>query len=174
MNEEPTIRCFFGIPLDEPGEIAGVQNMFAGSPFKMTNVQNLHMTILFLGSRKKSEIDSVISRMKDVEFSIPAVIVHSVIGLPKNSRATVLALSVRGVGLGEIYDKVSEISRQTDSKGFLPHITIGRSRRPVSLNRSLIEKRFDIELKVSRISLIKSDLTPDGPVYTELFSNYFI
>ncbi len=174
MTRELMIRCFFGIPVDNSNEIGEIQNMFADSPFRMTDVRNLHMTILFLGDRKKSEIDAIISRMKEVKFNAPAVIVQSIIGLPRNSRATVLALSVSGDGLTDIYNKVSEISQQTDRRGFLPHITIGRSRRPVSLNRSWIEKRFDIKMKVSRVSFIRSDLTPDGPVYTDLCSNYFI
>ncbi len=174
MIQESMIRCFFGIPVDNSKEIRGIQDMFMDSPFRMTDVRNLHMTILFLGDRKKSEIDAIISRMKEVKFNIPAVIVQSIIGLPRNSRATVLALSVNGNGLTDIYNKVSEISQLTDRRGFLPHITIGRSRRPVSLNRSWTEKKFDLKLNVSMISFIRSDLTPDGPVYTDLCSNYFI
>ena len=168
------IRCFFGVPVDNSEEIREIQDMFADSPFRMTGVQNLHMTILFLGDREKSDADAIISRMKEAKFNTPAVIVQSIIGLPRNSRATVLALSVSGNGLTDIYNKVTEISQHTDIRGFLPHITIGRSRRPISLNRSWIEKRFDIKLKVSRVSFIRSDLTPDGPVYTDLCSNYFI
>jgi 2'-5' RNA ligase len=168
------IRCFFGVPVDNSEEIREIQDMFADSPFRMTEVQNLHMTILFLGDRGKSDVDAIISRMKEAKFNTPAVIVQSIIGLPRNSRATVLALSVSGNGLTDIYNKVTEISQHTDIRGFLPHITIGRSRRPISLNRSWIEKRFDIKLKVSRVSFIRSDLTPDGPVYTDLCSNYFI
>lgn len=174
MIQDSMIRCFFGIPVDNSSEIKEIQEMFAESSFRMTGVQNLHMTILFLGDRKKPEVDAIISRMKEVKFSMPAIVVQSIIGLPRNSRATVLALSVSGNGLTDIYDKVSEISEYTDSRGFLPHVTIGRSRRPESIKRSWIEKRFDLELKVSRISFMRSDLTQGGPVYTDLCSNYFI
>ena len=79
-----------------------------------------------------------------------------------------------GKGLNEIYDEISEVAKYKDSRGFLPHITIGRSRKPVALSRSWTERKFDLKLKVSRISFIKSDLTPDGSIYTDLCSNYFI
>ncbi len=174
MIEEPTIRCFFGIPLEDLREIIEIQNSMTGWPFKMTDPDNLHMTILFLGDRKMSDIDGIISKMKGIQFKIPEFIVKSIIGLPRNSHARVLALSVSGVGLNKIYKKASEISKYTEKKEFLPHITIGRSKKPVSLNRSWTEKRLDLKLSVNRISLIRSDLTPDGPVYTELSSNYFI
>lgn len=60
---------------------------------------------------------------------------------------------------------------------FVPHITIGRVRSGKSIHRlaKLMEEIpfASDEFKANSISVIKSDLTPEGPIYTTLLEVSF-
>ncbi len=66
---------------------------------------------------------------------------------------------------------------ETDRKRFVPHVTLGRRIRFKNPPRS--EKEIgefldsidaEFETPVSRISLMESELTQEGPLYKELFT----
>ena len=67
---------------------------------------------------------------------------------------------------------VRELHFENESKGFKPHLTLGRIRKPQDLDRLVarIESRpmEPFRLALDRIVLFKSTLTPKGPIYERL------
>jgi 2'-5' RNA ligase len=79
----------------------------------------------------------------------------------------------------ELGDQLKQrIGFTPESRPYSPHLTIGRvkkgipQRRLTQLGQALEGERVNVgqlvTLKVTEISLIKSELKPDGPVYTPL------
>lgn len=93
------------------------------------------------------------------------------------------------VGISGETDKLLELQRTMDSKlvrlgfarenqSFVPHLTLARVRDNASLSdrnglgRLLTSTKFESKgyITVNSINLMKSQLTPDGPIYSRLFA----
>jgi 2'-5' RNA ligase len=72
-----------------------------------------------------------------------------------------------------IDEQISKLGFKRENRGFSAHLTIARVRTAKNKEKliQIIEKYRDIEFgsfKVNSVKLIKSDLTPKGPIYTTL------
>ncbi len=75
-----------------------------------------------------------------------------------------------------VEERVSPLGFPTEERGFSPHLTLGRVGRSASpqaeaaigqmVEKSVVEQIA--VLHVGAVHLIKSDLRPTGPVYTQL------
>ena len=67
---------------------------------------------------------------------------------------------------------VRQLRFEPDSKGFKPHLTLGRVKDPRDLGELpeyLKSYRFDpLPLRLDRLVLFQSTLTPQGPIYDRL------
>ncbi|MDR2944513.1 MAG: RNA 2',3'-cyclic phosphodiesterase [Methanosarcinales archaeon] len=142
-----------------------------------TKPQNLHMTVIFIGDIKPAAAEKIKEIMKKTIQNAPVNMKFTGAGQFKSGHRKDEAL----IWVGGESAELSEIHRhlfaalqnagiETDRKKFVPHVTLGR--------RILFKKEKDACLKsmdaafetsVSRISLMESELTPEGPVYKELF-----
>lgn len=55
-----------------------------------------------------------------------------------------------------------------EKRGFSPHLTLGRLRVPADLTRVIATDFPETGFPVERVVFIRSELRPDGPLYTEL------
>jgi len=93
------------------------------------------------------------------------------------------------VGISGETDKLLELQRRVDSKlvrlgfagenqSFVPHLTLARVRDGASsgdrkeLGHLVTSTKFESKghITVNSINLMKSQLTPDGPIYSRLFT----
>ena len=66
---------------------------------------------------------------------------------------------------------------EADDKPFSPHLTIGRARRDISsgdliaFTKNFQDHKLEVipGFKVSYVTLFKSELTREGPLYSQLF-----
>ena len=174
------MRAFLGIELDPEwrdmltalGASIREQDS-AWREAKWVAPQNLHVTLQFLG-----EIDSVTAEEIPVQlvkelshtepFDLP--LDEAVYAVPSPARAKMLWTTLldsrgKGSGLVKLIEQVAlTCGIEADAREYRPHITLARVRKP---------KRFDLTphittppaVSVQHVTLYKSTLTRQGPVY---------
>ncbi len=148
---------------------------------KWVKVENIHLTVKFLGNIYPSEHDKL---YKGLEMAVENInnfrLVVSGIGFfPDNRNPRVLWVGVEGDidALKELVRNVEEnlfeIGFRREERAFSPHITIGRfksKRNAGKLSKVLADSsgmRFG-EFYVSSLKVYRSNLTPAGPDYSLL------
>jgi len=144
----------------------------------------IHLTLKFLGnipSRRVAEITDAMGRavtgISPFHLEISGLGVFPSLGQPR----------VFWVGVGGEVDKLSRLQQRIDSeltalgfakeeRSFVPHLTLARIRQGASpqerrsFGELVSSTTFDDEyhVRVEAISLMRSRLTPSGPIYTRL------
>jgi 2'-5' RNA ligase len=142
---------------------------------------NLHVTLKFLGGVETSRLEAVQSALtRAVHGHSPFDVV--IVGLgafPSATRARVIWAGIEG-GRDELAALAAAVEREvapvgfpTEERAFSPHVTLGRVREPRRNERlaeavaSATSERFGA-VRVERVSLMRSDLSPRGARHTEL------
>ncbi len=151
---------------------------------KWVDIQNLHMTLQFLGNIDEDKAVEIIKNMQSItERFGPFNIKYQSLGaFPSPEKARILWIGV-SEGTQKLRAMAKEIQRSNkrsginpDSKPFHPHVTICRikeadGKKVARLIRKYRNYNFG-EDTVTKIALIKSTLTPVSPVYTVIEEFY--
>lgn len=178
IMEESTNRVFFAITLDDlvKHSISNqIELLKKSCHFQVRWVKDtqLHLTLRFLGNVTQDQIDNFNSYFHDLE-NAPAfdLELQQVIAFPIN-KPRVIGIGIRlNECLMNVVDllekKLTEFGFEPEQRNFLPHITLGRIAKP--RRKSLPFAEFDLlsKQRVNHITLFKSQLTPDGSIYTVL------
>ena len=143
--------------------------------------ENIHITLKFLGN-----IDAIIlpALIKSIDngmllFSPFRIQIGNVGAFPTVKKPRILFVGVQDKenNLLKIFEQlekgIEEYGIKRETKNYVGHITIGRTKLQKNL-RKLIDTlqsdsdRFFGQQKVHHISLIQSELSPDGPIYTTI------
>lgn len=178
------MRTFIAVDVST-GAIAKLQNEImsaAGwSPkdVKPVESQNFHFTLIFLGEKSDSDVDSIKAKMAQVQFE-PFTLTYTGVGaFPKPASARVVWVGVDQPGgqklaalASDVVAKMAELGFSAD-KPFSPHLTIFRARgRPIQISDISAKYRgkiFGSDL-IDRVRLKKSDLAPSDPVYSNIYT----
>jgi len=187
------IRAFIALELKESETIDKIVSFTSrlrqNQPkIKLVEPKNLHLTVKFLGNISESiapkiykllqeEINKNIFQGKTYEYKL--------VGAGQFNKFSVLWIGLKGnlEFLQKIKDIVEEqlklklkIDKDKRSK-FKPHLTIGRLRsnrinyKSFDNFKKIINEHKNLEFgvwKISQIKLKKSELTPKGPIYSDL------
>ena len=180
-----TLRLFVAIPIPDPVArfLQDIRRRLETPELKIrwVPVQNIHLTLQFLGDVEKAALEAVADQMDLVAgaaapFSIQA---KGVGGFPNRRRLRVLWVGLDGdaqlltVVQGLLASRLEEIGFARERRRFHPHLTIGRARHPIDgrrLDRPL-SSMADIAsdpFRVDRVCLFASRLKPSGAEYTRL------
>ena len=153
----------------------------SGAEVKWVKTKNLHLTLKFLGEVDAGEIPAIIAALQTLKSEKFTLEVGSIGVLPNFHRPRVIyADVVQGAEKLKklavfVENEAVSLAFEPERRQFLAHLTLGRFKGLSHINK-LFEK-IDGEkgvifgkLSVSEIYLIKSELRPDGPQYTELAS----
>jgi RNA 2',3'-cyclic 3'-phosphodiesterase len=179
-----TIRTFLAFDIEDQKilrNISHVQKMLAnsGADLKLVNPENIHVTIRFLGDIQTSMVDALYEEMKQIWFSPFTIQLQGLGAFPKPNHPRVVWAGIKN-GSKELKDVFQQLEPrlrglgfQPDNKGFSPHLTLARVRSGRNkLNLAeVINKNVDYEfgtINAKCLKLKKSDLTPRGPIYTDL------
>lgn len=183
-NPHETIRAFLAV--DMPDEIrtlaaeTGERLLAREKGLKIVRPENYHVTLAFIGDVQRDLLDAIdepITRLAegisviDVQFSQIGTF-PSVIFLKTSEGEQELARLSKGVR-----DILAQNEIPCDSKPFKGHLTIARSRNRKMKAKEFLKSyafdaRFDIRFEISSFSLIQSELTSAGPIYTILKQYY--
>jgi RNA 2',3'-cyclic 3'-phosphodiesterase len=146
---------------------------------KPVETQNFHFTLVFLGEKSDSDISKIKDKMAEIRFE-PFTLNYAGVGaFPKPASARVVWIGVDREGGQRLIELANNVMAKMAELGFLadkpfsPHMTIFRARgRPIQLS-DISEKyqgrSFGSDL-IDRVHLKKSDLTPSGPVYSNIYT----
>lgn len=175
-------RGFIAIDIEAFPRLVEFENEIkkTGANVKLVEPENVHLTLKFLGDTEESLLDeierAIIDAVEDIDpFDIQ---LKSAGVFPNQKYIKVIWIGIEHKGemmtiSNRIDEKLSKLGFKREKRGFSPHLTIARVRTAKNKDKLLqvIEGYKDVEFKdirVDTIRLKKSDLTPKGPIYTNL------
>jgi len=185
------IRAF--IALDLSPEVLGrleylagqLKGRLSGAQVRWVSVQNIHLTIKFLGDVSVNNL-GVLNKMVENEANQQVEFEIRVAGLgafPSTSRPRVIWVGVEAPGnlsalQRNIDTETAKLGYASEGRDYSPHLTLGRVARNVSDGELRRISEALVSLKASQLGacliqavhIYRSDLNPQGSVYTKLFS----
>ncbi|HET7149722.1 MAG TPA: RNA 2',3'-cyclic phosphodiesterase [Candidatus Nitrosopolaris sp.] len=142
--------------------------------------QNLHFTLIFLGNIRLEIIDEIKIKMSEIQFEPIKITFTRIGGFPHPNYARVVWVGVdrnsnqQLVSLAEqVVIKLSQIGFAPE-KPFTPHLTVFRVKgASLKLRTEILDKYGEKEFTsdiIDKVHLKRSDLTPSGPIYTNIFT----
>lgn len=188
---QEVIRTFIAVDIppevrESLGEVSyRLQEKLDETPVRWADYKKIHLTLKFLGdvSREnlgmvKKILGSEVSKHQAMEIGIGRVG-----AFPKTRHPRVIWVGVEAPG--ELYDLrrgiedgVARLGYNYDKYDFTPHLTLGRvSRKASSRDVRKVGKvlhEFQVGFigvaRIQAVHLYRSDLQPDGAVYTKLYT----
>jgi RNA 2',3'-cyclic 3'-phosphodiesterase len=178
------LRLFIALPL--PHEVEVELDRLLGllrpksSDVKWVTANNIHLTVKFLGDTDEKLIPRIRTAMNETvaAFQPFESVMDRVGGFPNLMKPRVIWVggsqpieaAVRMAA--EIDRRMHELSFEKEKRPFKAHLTLGRVRegRSISALATHLEsfKLTPIPLKLDRLVLFKSTLTPKGSIYERL------
>lgn len=178
------MRLFYAILFDEKflKILENNQSLLKehGITGKFVNREKLHLTLKFLGEVEEGKLDLLKKIEQPCGIVSPFNVQLGRLGVfPPKGRPRVLWQGLEGTDKADIEkfdllkklldESLYELGYEKDKRKFKPHITLARDPRNIKkeyLNSIPVEK---IESYVDSFSLMSSELTKNGPIYTELY-----
>jgi 2'-5' RNA ligase len=131
---------------------------------KEVEKENMHITLSFLGEKEEREIEEVKRKLEKVakNHNRREIVLSRIKFIPNERFFRVIAVDVSG-----LEDLSEGIEREIGGDVKPPHLTLFRV-KSVKDKKSLLEaSKIEINevLFVDKIRLMKSTLTPKGPIY---------
>ncbi len=186
INAKP-IRTFIAIKLPDDiiERLREVQTGLKreGLDIKWVRPENIHLTLKFLGDIQDSTVEAAGSALRAAaaEFSPLTLSAGGLGAFPSVKRPRVLWAGVGGdlEILSRLHARLeqalSEIGIEKENKSFKGHLTLGRIKGKVNPDVMIdtVNKYGHMTSRgfvADTLYLIKSELKPSGPVYTDLVS----
>lgn len=144
-----------------------------------TREDNFHITLKFLGDVTDDKVPALASSLQTLRVTPMNLSISHFLVLPGQGPARVLAANVAGdtKELAELFNQIESACQPLgvprEARGYKPHVTFGRFRRPSSkfTARTLIKMIDSKQLPTpgftaAEFVLFHSDLTPDGAIHT--------
>ena len=172
------IRCFICLELPrESIEIAeNIQNLIKKNNLlsgKYTDPENLHLTLKFLGEIDEVKLKIVQERLEKIKFNEFEASLGEV-GVFSKRALRILWIKLFGKSIWGLQEKIDESLTDLFPKEerFMSHITLARMKkvydRNIFLNYIKNIKTPENKFAVKNFILKKSELKPEGPIYTDL------
>ncbi|MFP4662028.1 MAG: RNA 2',3'-cyclic phosphodiesterase [Halanaerobiales bacterium] len=156
---------------------------------KWVKTDNMHITLKFLGEVSDDKLDLIYNKMdqtaelikrqsvqtgKIAAFPHPGYPRVIYLGLKKNNEELIKLHSL-------LEERLKTIGFEVDKNSYIPHITLARTKRNTDmkqLSRALKgylqnedkETPVELSINIDKISLIKSILERQGPIYQEIYT----
>jgi 2'-5' RNA ligase len=153
---------------------------------KWVKANNWHITLKFLGETKKNKVSLIKNDISEIatSYNTFSVILNQLGAFPN-----LIYPKIIYVGVKDGHNDLAQLQKKLENKlikrgcsradkKYTPHLTIARSKKRTD-HQLLSEKLtnfaekdnlINIFFKAGRISLMRSELTPEGPIYKEIFS----
>lgn len=173
------MRLFIAIeiPREVKDYLFTIKNNFNKNLAKVNWIakKNLHLTLKFLGNIDEKLIPKIIEKLNEIKFDSFELELDNLDSFPNPNYMKVLWVGVKNFNkVIELQSEVEEKLREyfEKDKEFSAHITLGRIKfvkdKP-EFNSILKKTKINkIKFKVDSFSLIKSELSKNGPTYINL------
>jgi 2'-5' RNA ligase len=179
MPDEKRLRCFIALELsreaidyiEELNSQIKKKNLFSG---KFTDSENLHLTLKFLGEIGETRIEEIKKKLSKLKFKESEASLGEV-GVFINKYNSILWIKLQGKQIWNLQKEIDKNMNELDFPAetrFMSHITIARMKKIFSKNELLDYvkniKTKKIKFKIKEFYLKKSELKPEGPIYSNL------
>lgn len=170
------VRAFVAVVFEDEviKEVARIQEILSSYRFhgKMTELENLHVTLKFLGEIDEERLEKVKEKLREVKLNefegkLDCAGTFSVRGNPK-----IVWLKLNGKGLFELQKMIDWKMREEGfrmEERFMGHLTIARVKYvkdKISFCKYVSGMGVrEAKFKITKFLLIKSELKPLGPAY---------
>lgn len=151
-------------------------------PIRWVKVTNIHLTMIFLGYVDEDKIDDIKEKVNLVvqRFSIFQTRLNGIGVFPNWRKPRVIWIDLGGeierlsTLREELQTELKVLGFKPEKRPFAPHLTIGRFKGLLDRDeelKSILDRYHDLsgDLQyLNELVLFKSDLKPDGPVYTKM------
>lgn len=146
---------------------------------RWTRPETWHLTLAFLGEWPAERVEPLVAGLEEAIEAEPLLLLPGGLdGFPDLRRPRVLFVQMRDDGsLAALAARVRSAVDRTwpegpqDRRPFRPHLTLARIRRPLDLEEVKSLPNIDLsglpEVTVERLQLVRSELRPGGPRYTD-------
>lgn len=175
------MRTFVAVEINEKSVINSIKELQMEIKInaKPIPLNNLHFTLQFLGNISEQKVKEVKEELRSIRFSSFEVGFEGIGAFPKPEFPRVIWVGTDDNGsekltrlANSIEDALRSLGFKND-KPFSPHITIFRIKKKVeNISQELkrfSERKFGIQI-IEEIKFKKSTLTPNGPIYSDLFT----
>ena len=179
------MRAFLALEIRSSEVLAKIQAaqrrlLETGADLKLVDPSKLHFTLRFFGEISQDQADSIYRRVEGMPGNAVETRFKNVGVFPNPRRISVIWIGVNEESGVQMIAMADEIEKrlggvvQREDRRFKPHLTISRvrtGRNRTELQEALQELsgiEFGTET-IRELKLKKSELTPQGPVYTDLF-----
>jgi len=144
---------------------------------KPVQLRNLHFTLQFLGEISGETLQKIIKALRTIEFSSFNVNLKGIGVFPKLKFPRIIWVGTDENGGNLLIQLSKKIQKSLEPLGFFsdkafkPHITVFRIKKKVNdITKELEDyKTMDFGIQeITSIKLKKSELTPNGPIYSDL------
>lgn len=176
------MRVFIGVPVSE--EIKEkikplIESLKAtGADLNLVSLKNLHFTVKFLGEvSSANEVEEIKDKLSKIHFKKFDLKLETVGVFPSLERMNVVWIGIKS-GSNELVGLMKKVNGELyyirkNEHEEIPHLTIARVK--TGKNKEKLQEfiksaehgKFG-SMTVDKLILYKSDLTPEGPVYSEL------
>jgi len=180
-----SVRAFIGIDLDSKTRerLLAVQRdklkMDQFSSVKAVDPGIAHITLSFLGNKTSPELSVIVEALRSISFHQFCVTLCGIGVFPNMNKIRVIHVGMRDSKeiktLHELVVEALKGRHKPDNTKFDPHITLGRVKRAIPNELTLLaatiaplSTSFVGQLNISSFQLKKSTLTPMGPIYNTL------
>ena len=185
-------RLFIALPIQESTrkQITGIltEESFRKLPVRWTSLQNLHLTLQFLGDVNEKRIPDLKQILNRIHVpGKPEPLHFTTVGsFPDSAHPRIIWLGIdRAESLIRIHQQITaDLTRngfEADRKPFKAHLTLGRIKEGCTTGNiivSSVQKRFDTaavdDSPMENVVLFESLLKPGSPIYTSVYTRTLI
>ena len=182
MEKKSEFRGFIAVDIDAFPKLLDFEKEIKDSKsnIKLIKPENIHITLKFLGDTDINLIEEINNILENIVKEIkPFKIKLEGAGFfPNKNYIKIIWIGIKKeeqlkIIAQKIDNQLFKMGFKREGRKFSPHLTIGRVRSAKNKDKILkiIEKYKDFqfaEIKVNAIKLKKSELTPKGPIYTDI------
>jgi 2'-5' RNA ligase len=184
-NVSTTVRAFLSIDIENQSllfQIQNIQKKLDQTAAKMTIVksENVHFTLLFFGDTSLTRLDQIQTCLDGIKIDPFDIEVVGVGSFPNKRRPRIIWIGVAHNASkilylkNEIDSSLIELGYQPEKREYTPHATIARVRhvkdsKRIADNLESLSKEVIGTMTVTKIKMMKSTLTPSGPIYEPLW-----
>ncbi len=180
------VRAFLCIDIDDDmllSRVSQIQQKLdqQAAKMKIVEINNIHFTLRFFGDTSIEKINQIREHLEKIEIEPFEIIIGGVGAFPNKKRPRVVWIGVTHHGeqvrdlKQDIDSLLQSIGYQPERRKYTPHATIARIRQVNDTGRiaSNLEGLVDEPIgtmTVSGFKMMKSTLTPSGPIYDILWN----
>ena len=179
------MRCFIAIELPEAvkSTLSGIEEELKKSKADVRWIKpdNIHLTLKFFGNIEEKKTEKIIEIMESIcnQYAPFTIEIKGMGTFPNIKSPRVLWVGIEGNDTlktlqKEIENKMESIGFEREDRAFTAHLTLGRFRSSIEKEGllkavKLHEKdTFVGSINVQSLSLIRSDLHPEGARYSKI------